>query len=68
MNAKPKVYVRADGGSQMGIGHIIRSLALVDMLAAHFECIFISRPVNNQLKEKIEQFCPKHIVLDDEKP
>ena len=32
MTDKPKIYFRADGNSRMGLGHVIRSLALAEML------------------------------------
>jgi len=37
-----QVMVRADGGANIGWGHVYRSLALVQMLHRHFECTFIS--------------------------
>jgi len=52
---KPRVVFRADGNSQIGLGHVVRSLALAHMLQADFLCIFaIQNPspaIINQIKE-----------------
>ena len=53
MVSKPKIVFRTDGNSRIGLGHIIRTLALADMLSKNFECIFaIQNPplvIKNQL-------------------
>lgn len=38
---KPKVFLRADGDSKIGLGHLMRSKALADILDDYFDCIFI---------------------------
>lgn len=40
MNIEPTVVFRADGNAQIGLGHIMRCLALADMLAPVFTCRF----------------------------
>jgi len=37
---KKKVIFRADGNSKIGLGHVYRLLALVEMLKDQFECVF----------------------------
>ncbi|PIY07973.1 MAG: UDP-2,4-diacetamido-2,4,6-trideoxy-beta-L-altropyranose hydrolase [Flexibacter sp. CG_4_10_14_3_um_filter_32_15] len=62
MSDKKKVYFRADANSQIGWGHIVRCMALADMLIEDknsiFECIFLvqnpSLILQNQIKEKFE--------------
>ncbi|MCP4441338.1 MAG: UDP-2,4-diacetamido-2,4,6-trideoxy-beta-L-altropyranose hydrolase, partial [Aureispira sp.] len=49
-----KIYFRADGNSQIGLGHIFRSLALATMLKNDFECIFVIRNPLDTLKPKIQ--------------
>lgn len=71
MNSKPKVYFRADGNAQMGLGHVIRSLALAEMINDAYDCIFIIRNPLPVLQEQINSTC-KFIVelpltIDDEK-
>ncbi|MGN6165767.1 MAG: hypothetical protein ACTHOF_14630, partial [Flavisolibacter sp.] len=50
-----KVYFRADGDSQMGLGHLFRTSALAEMLASDFECILVTKcrieKVINELKK-----------------
>lgn len=51
---KPKVYLRADGNSEIGMGHVIRSIALGSMLSQHFECLFYTRFVNIFIEKECE--------------
>jgi len=60
-----KVIFRADGNSQMGLGHVIRSLALADMLRADFECHFMIRNPLPTLKEQILAVCASIIELPE---
>ncbi|MDC1462639.1 UDP-2,4-diacetamido-2,4,6-trideoxy-beta-L-altropyranose hydrolase [Polaribacter sp.] len=62
---KKKIYFRADGNTDIGYGHIIRCLALVDMLKDHFECIFATRFVNKYIIEEIEKSCSSYIKLKE---
>lgn len=62
-----KVYFRADGSAKIGLGHVIRSLALVEMLRGKFECIFIIRNPSFQLKEQILNSCSSVIELGNPK-
>lgn len=60
--AKIKIYFRADANSQIGLGHVIRSMALAEMLTEDrnsiFECVFLvqnpSLSIQTQIKEKFE--------------
>jgi UDP-2,4-diacetamido-2,4,6-trideoxy-beta-L-altropyranose hydrolase len=48
---KKTIIIRADGGVNLGMGHIVRSLALADMLKDEFSVVFaIQEPDNNTLK------------------
>lgn len=64
---KSKVYFRADGHNKMGIGHVIRSLALAEMLSPAFECHFIIRTPLPSLKAQILAICHAIIELPDTK-
>ena len=37
---KPSIYFRADGGTSIGMGHIVRCLALAEMLKEDFQIVF----------------------------
>lgn len=50
---KTKVYFRVDALSHMGRGHLVRSLALADILKEHFSCIFLSRIEDKVIAEMI---------------
>ena len=63
---RKKIYFRADGNTDIGFGHVIRSLALADMLKDHFECIFATRFVNKYLIEEIEKSCTRYIKLQED--
>lgn len=60
---KRKIYFRADGNIEIGYGHVIRSLALLNMLKDDFECIFVTRYKNDFLKNQISKVCNKLILL-----
>ena len=52
---KTRVYLRADGHNKMGLGHIIRSLALAKMLEQEFDCQFIVRDPSPAVSHLIEE-------------
>ncbi len=66
MKKKPKIFFRADGNSTIGLGHVIRSLALAEMVNDHFDCCFIIRNPSLPLQDKIKGVCSELIHLDDE--
>lgn len=63
MSQPPKVYFRADGNSEIGLGHVIRSLALADMLKNDFACHFVIRMPLEILKNQILIACESIIEL-----
>jgi len=62
---KRKIYFRADGSNDIGMGHVIRSLALADMLKDEFDCIFATRFVNEYIIREIEKSCSSIIKLKE---
>jgi UDP-2,4-diacetamido-2,4,6-trideoxy-beta-L-altropyranose hydrolase len=63
---KPKVFLRADGGTQIGMGHFVRTLALGDILKNHFYCIYVIRQPTVNQKNEIEKVCEELIELPDD--
>tara|TARA_Y100001970_G_scaffold159011_1_gene194491 strand:+ start:6364 stop:7323 length:960 start_codon:yes stop_codon:yes gene_type:complete len=59
-----KIYFRADGNNNIGMGHVIRSLALADMLKNKFECVFVTRYINQYIVNEIEKSCSSFIILE----
>lgn len=63
MIRKRRVIFRADGNSQIGLGHVVRSLALAAMLREEFECVFAIQTPAEDLQKQISQVCDGVIVL-----
>ena len=63
---KPKVYIRADGNTEIGLGHVIRSLALASMLKNDFDCLFATRFLTPYIKKEAEFSCVEIIKLSEE--
>lgn len=62
---KRKIFFRADGNNVIGLGHVIRSLALVEMLIDYFECVFIIRNPTKAIFNLIERKCESIISIND---
>ena len=60
-----KIIFRADGNSHIGLGHIVRSLALAEHLSANFYCIFAIIQPTPELTVKIKSVCNEIISLPD---
>ena len=60
---KPIIILRADGNSTIGLGHVIRSLALAEMLVSEFECHFLIQDPMPYLEMEISKVCAKLIKL-----
>ena len=62
---KRKLLFRADGNNEIGLGHVIRTLALVEMLNEDFECVFIIRKPSEVLSNLINKSCYSLISIPD---
>lgn len=62
---RKNIFFRADGSSKIGLGHVIRSLALADMLKEDFTCNFVIRSPLETLKKQILEVCESIIVLPE---
>ncbi len=58
-----KLYLRADGNSKMGLGHVIRTLSLAEMVKEYFDCHFLIRDPLPELKAAIQNHCDGLIRL-----
>jgi UDP-2,4-diacetamido-2,4,6-trideoxy-beta-L-altropyranose hydrolase len=58
-----RIIFRADGNSQIGLGHVIRSLALADMLREEYTCVFAIREPSESLVKEVSQVCDELIHL-----
>jgi UDP-2,4-diacetamido-2,4,6-trideoxy-beta-L-altropyranose hydrolase len=50
-----RIFFRADGNTEIGLGHIIRCCAIADILRDDFECTFFSRQPSDYLKQEISK-------------
>ena len=60
---KIKVFFRADGNSTIGLGHVYRSLALLQMLDDFFDCYFIIKDPSPEISTLISDKCKNLIVI-----
>ena len=60
-----KIYIRADGNSEIGLGHVIRSLALAEMLKEAFDCIFVTRFLTDYIHTEAGKVCSEIIKLPE---
>jgi UDP-2,4-diacetamido-2,4,6-trideoxy-beta-L-altropyranose hydrolase len=61
---KKRVLFRADGNSEIGLGHIYRSLAIAERLSVNFDCYFAIRNPTKGLSKMISDTCTL-ISIDD---
>lgn len=62
-----KVYIRVDGSAEIGLGHLVRCMALSQMLKEEFELHFICREApESMLKEISESGIPFSIIDKEE--
>ncbi|MCB2379188.1 UDP-2,4-diacetamido-2,4,6-trideoxy-beta-L-altropyranose hydrolase [Hymenobacter sp. BT635] len=56
-DSAPRIVFRADGNSTMGLGHVVRCLALAAMLQPDFTCVFAIRAPEPQVQAQLEAVC-----------
>ena len=52
---KPKLNIRADGNSEIGLGHIVRCISLAHMLKEDFKISFFCLSIPASIKQEIEK-------------
>jgi UDP-2,4-diacetamido-2,4,6-trideoxy-beta-L-altropyranose hydrolase len=57
------VYLRGDGNSSSGLGHIHRLLALSEMLSSQYNCKFVTRNPLPGVRSLIQQTCSEIIEV-----
>jgi spore coat polysaccharide biosynthesis predicted glycosyltransferase SpsG len=60
-----KIYFRADGNSNIGLGHIYRCIAVSEMLPSYLKMIFIIREPSEAIKNLINRYFSSAIFLDE---
>src|SRR5688572_18499785 len=57
------VVFRADGNSEIGYGHFIRTLGIAGLIGKEFTCVYaIRNPTDYQVKQILEK-CERLVVL-----
>lgn len=64
--AKPRIVFRADGNSRIGLGHVVRSLALAQMLHEDFSCVFAIQQPEQALQAQLLGVCEEVVVLAEQ--
>ncbi len=57
---------RADGNSRIGLGHVVRSLALAQMLEGEFSCVLAIQEPEESLLKQLREVCGEIITLEEQ--
>lgn len=60
-----KVIFRADGNSEMGLGHLIRSSAFATAINKKYHCTLVTRCTLSKIIEDLSTVFAKVVILDD---
>ena len=63
MTNNKKIIIRADGNSDIGMGHFVRTLALGEMLQNDFYCVYATKSPSDQQRKEIYQVFDELIEL-----
>lgn len=61
-----KIWLRVDGDHQMGLGHLIRCMALAQMLKKEYEVHFVCKKIPDRILEDFRTAKIKVIKINDE--
>ncbi|MDB5256718.1 MAG: pseG [Chitinophagaceae bacterium] len=59
----PTVFFRADGNTSIGLGHLVRCMALADMLREHFPIVFVTLSAEPKIVSMLQQAAQEVMVL-----
>jgi UDP-2,4-diacetamido-2,4,6-trideoxy-beta-L-altropyranose hydrolase len=63
---KSKVLFRVDGDAHIGLGHLVRCIALANMLCGKFEITFFCQAIPQNIINELEEHSFKLITIADE--
>lgn len=65
---KTKVFIRVDGSSEIGLGHLVRCIALANMLKNDFYICFVCKEIPAKIVHEIQlnDFSLKQIIQEDD--
>jgi UDP-2,4-diacetamido-2,4,6-trideoxy-beta-L-altropyranose hydrolase len=62
--SKTPVFLRADGSSKIGLGHVHRLLALSEMLYENFDCKFVTREPFEGVRQLMGRTCNEIVEIE----
>lgn len=62
---RKKIFIRADANEKIGYGHVIRCIALIDMIKDDYDCYFLIRNPSLKLTKQISEVCTEYYILSD---
>jgi UDP-2,4-diacetamido-2,4,6-trideoxy-beta-L-altropyranose hydrolase len=63
---RKKIYIRADASLRIGLGHLMRCIALAQMLNQEFEIIFVCREIPESTVDALNNSGIKLILVENE--
>ncbi|MES2140613.1 MAG: UDP-2,4-diacetamido-2,4,6-trideoxy-beta-L-altropyranose hydrolase [Bacteroidota bacterium] len=63
---EPKVYIRTDGGPEIGLGHLVRCMSLAQMLAKEFEINFVCKKIPEYTVSEIKKLGFFVTIIEEE--
>jgi UDP-2,4-diacetamido-2,4,6-trideoxy-beta-L-altropyranose hydrolase len=61
-----KVYIRVDASPEIGLGHVVRCIALAQMISNDFEIIFVTQNLPEKIQQNIFELNFKLISITEE--
>lgn len=62
-SARPRLILRADGNPRIGLGHVMRLLALGEVLSEQFTCVFAIQEPAEAILEQIRLVCEEVVEV-----
>lgn len=63
MNLTTDLFIRADGSTETGMGHVMRCIALAEMLGDHFNLHFVMQAPSDAVLRLVSNYCQRVITL-----
>ena len=63
---KPKVYLRTDGSAAIGLGHLVRCIALGHMLKKAFDVCYVCKEIPDKIADEIKGHSFGLLKINDE--
>lgn len=63
---KPKVFFRADGSPEIGLGHLVRCIALAHMLKNDFKIVIIYKDIPDAMLTELDDNCFSNRKIENE--